>query len=82
MSHRLARPANALLLSVAAIAGIGFTVSLLISGLALGQDVAAEAKAAVMIASLVSALLGAVVLRGRTRRRVDLGTAAPLVESR
>ena len=54
-------------IGVAMLAGIGFTVSLLVSDLALsgpGQDVA---KAAVLIGSVTSAVLGAVVLSHRDR---------------
>jgi len=49
---------------VAAVAGIGFTVSLFISGLAFGGSTALEsaAKTGVLAASLVSALIGSALL--------------------
>ncbi len=57
--------------SVSLLAGIGFTVSLLIGSLAFaGSERASEVVIAVMLASLVSALLGAVALR-------RLGAAVP-----
>jgi len=55
--------------AVGLLAGIGFTVSLLISGLAFIEDPAllAGAKTAVLVASIVSALLASVVLLTRNR---------------
>jgi NhaA family Na+:H+ antiporter len=53
--------------AVAMLGGVGFTVSLLIAELALNGDAAERAKAAVLIASLLSALLAAVLLRLRGR---------------
>jgi NhaA family Na+:H+ antiporter len=54
-------------LAVSVLAGIGFTVSLLISELAFkdGPLPVDEAKAAVLVGSLISALLAAVLLRRR-----------------
>ena len=50
---------------VAVLAGIGFTVSLLVSELSFAGAEADAAKAAVLAASVVAALLGALVLRQR-----------------
>ncbi|MEU0675221.1 Na+/H+ antiporter NhaA [Streptomyces sp. NPDC006172] len=53
---------------LAALAGIGFTVALLIGELAFpGSEVGEHVKAAVLIASLAAALLAAVLLRLRNR---------------
>lgn len=59
--------------SVSILAGVGFTVALLISDLAFpGDPTAAEhAKAAVLIASLLAGLLAAVSLRRRASTRPD-----------
>ena len=63
------------LAAVAAIAGIGFTVSLFITGLAFRQmDLVDEAKIGILAASAVAAALGAVILRmarGRASPRAD-----------
>lgn len=59
-------------LGLATIAGIGFTVSLLIAGLAFGEGSTTEhARAAVLLGTAISAVLGAVLLqlRVRTHRR-------------
>lgn len=60
-------------LAAAQLAGIGFTVALLMCDLAFAGDdtLAGEAKAAVLVASLISALLGgtAAALRGRLHVR-------------
>lgn len=55
--------------AVSVLAGIGFTVALLIAQLAFGDDVAQveRAKAAVLIASLLAALIAAVLLFRRNR---------------
>ncbi|QNE20262.1 Na+/H+ antiporter NhaA [Kribbella qitaiheensis] len=55
--------------AVSVLAGIGFTVSLLIAQLAFGDDVAQieRAKAAVLIASLLAALLATALLFRRNR---------------
>ncbi len=62
-------------LGVALLAGVGFTVSLLIGELAFGDGTERDdhAKAAVLLGSLTSALLAAVVLRVRNRmyRRIE-----------
>jgi NhaA family Na+:H+ antiporter len=59
------------LVGVALLAGIGFTVSLLISQLAFGDDVHADhASVAVLLGSVISAALGAAALRLRARTRV------------
>ncbi|HEX3297735.1 MAG TPA: Na+/H+ antiporter NhaA [Nocardioides sp.] len=55
------------LAGVAVLAGIGFTVSLLVSDLSFSGHEADAAKAAVLAASVIAALLGALVLR-RPRR--------------
>ncbi|GAA3025491.1 Na+/H+ antiporter NhaA [Actinokineospora globicatena] len=67
------------LVAVAMLGGVGFTVSLLIAELALDPADAELAKAAVLIASAVAALLAAALLtgRGRARRRNAEGTARP-----
>lgn len=57
------------LLGVGILTGIGFTVALLVSDLAFGDQRTEQAKAAVLIGSLLSALLGTAVLRARSRTR-------------
>ncbi len=53
---------------VAALAGVGFTVALFISELAFGQRSDVEtAKLAVLLASLLASVLGAVILRSANR---------------
>ncbi|HSS66958.1 MAG TPA: Na+/H+ antiporter NhaA [Nocardioidaceae bacterium] len=52
--------------AVSVLAGIGFTVSLLISDLAFAGQTADDAKAAVLIGSLIAGLLAAVLLRRRS----------------
>ncbi|TFD68761.1 Na+/H+ antiporter NhaA [Cryobacterium ruanii] len=54
---------------VALLAGVGFTVSLLISELAFGQGSAHDdhAKVAILVGSLLAALLATVILRARNR---------------
>ncbi|MFH9723795.1 Na+/H+ antiporter NhaA [Streptomyces sp. NPDC017254] len=56
--------------AVATLAGIGFTVSLLIGELAFADDpvLADEVKAAVLIGSLIAAVLASVLLKLRVRR--------------
>ena len=69
-----------------AVAGIGFTVSLLISSLAFRGEALEEAKLGVLSAALVASVLGWFVfyatslLPRRLRFRALLGTAAPLVD--
>jgi NhaA family Na+:H+ antiporter len=55
--------------AVSVLAGIGFTVSLLIAQLAFGDDAAQveRAKAAVLIASVLAALIAALLLARRNR---------------
>ncbi|MFG3254266.1 Na+/H+ antiporter NhaA [Streptomyces sp. NPDC048172] len=57
-------------LAIAALSGIGFTVSLLISELAFSDDpaLADEAKAAVLTGSLLAAVLAGVVLKLRAKK--------------
>lgn len=57
-------------LAVAALAGIGFTVSLLIGELAFAgdEDMINEVKAAVLLGSLIAAVLSGVLLKVRVRR--------------
>ncbi len=63
--------------SISLVAGVGFTVALLVSDLAFGMDSAAaqHSKTAVLIGSVVAALLAAVSLsrRNRSRRRLAAG---------
>jgi Na+/H+ antiporter NhaA len=69
-----------------AIAGIGFTVSLLIADLAFHGEQLAEAKVGVLSAALGAALLAWIVVRvaallpKRVRLRALLGTAEPIVD--
>ncbi|WP_449345116.1 Na+/H+ antiporter NhaA, partial [Streptomyces narbonensis] len=60
--------------AVASLAGIGFTVSLLIGELAFAGDAALtdEVKAAVLIGSLIAAVLASVLLKLRVRRYQSL----------
>ncbi|WP_226925050.1 Na+/H+ antiporter NhaA [Georgenia thermotolerans] len=59
------------LLGVAMLAGIGFTVSLLIADLSFGgTDAGSSAKLAVIVGSVIAALLGGITLRLRARVRV------------
>jgi NhaA family Na+:H+ antiporter len=59
--------------AVSVLAGIGFTVALLIAQLAFGDDVAQveRAKAAVLIASVLAALIAALLLSRRNREYAD-----------
>jgi NhaA family Na+:H+ antiporter len=56
---------------MATVAGIGFTVSIFITGLAFADEpaLAAEAKIAILFASLLAALLGALVFSASARSR-------------
>jgi NhaA family Na+:H+ antiporter len=56
-------------LGMAILAGIGFTVSLLVSDLSFTGEARDAAKAAVLAGSVVSAVLGALVLGHRDRFR-------------
>ena len=61
------------LAGAAALGGIGFTVSLFIAGLSFDGAQLDEAKLGILTASLVSGLLGSVVLltRAQSSRRAD-----------
>ncbi len=50
------------IVGVAALAGIGFTVSLFIAGLAFSGELLADAKVGVLLASVIASALGAVLL--------------------
>jgi protein-disulfide isomerase len=69
-----------------AIAGVGFTVSLLIADLAFHGDQLAQAKAGVLAAALGASLLTWVVVQAtwllprRTRLRVLIGSATPIID--
>ncbi|MCY0922886.1 MULTISPECIES: Na+/H+ antiporter NhaA [unclassified Streptomyces] len=64
-------------LAVASLAGIGFTVSLLIGELAFADDATLmdEVKAAVLIGSLIAAIIASVMLKMRDRRYRALADA-------
>jgi Na+:H+ antiporter, NhaA family len=67
------------LVSVSALAGIGFTVSILVAGLAFDDAALVdEAKLAILAASFLAALTGSalVLVGGRTRRRPPRRTGA------
>jgi NhaA family Na+:H+ antiporter len=55
------------LVGVAVLAGVGFTVALLVAELSLSGAESDAARTAVLAASVVSALLAAVLLRRRNR---------------
>jgi NhaA family Na+:H+ antiporter len=65
---------------VSLVAGIGFTVSLLIASLSFPLDDphSGHARVAVILGSLVAAVLGAVALRLRARTRLRAAGAAPV----
>ncbi|MEV4190031.1 Na+/H+ antiporter NhaA [Streptomyces toxytricini] len=69
-------------LAVAGLAGVGFTVSLLIGELAFADDpgLAEEVKAAVLVGSLVAAVLAGVLLKLRDRTYRALSAAEELDE--
>ena len=56
------------LFGVAALAGIGFTVSLFVTGLAFDGALASEAKVGVLAASVAASIIGVVVIWGSSRR--------------
>ncbi len=55
------------IVGVSILAGIGFTVSLLVSDLSFSGETAEAAKAAVLAGSLISVVIGALVLGHRDR---------------
>ena len=72
-------------LALATIAGIGFTVSLLVAGLAFGQGTTADhARVAVLVGTAISAVGGAVLLhlRVRTQRRGRPSTRSHVMRAR
>lgn len=68
------------------VAGVGFTVSLLIASLAFDREQLADAKVGVLAAALLSTALSALLFRGlgllpvRLRARALLGTSAVIVD--
>ena len=63
---------------VAAVAGIGFTVSLFITSLAFTDPgLQADAKAGILAASIVAAVIGSLVLTARAPHRATGAAAAP-----
>jgi len=60
-----------MMVGLGAVAGIGFTVSLFVTGLSFpeGSQLAADAKVGILGASLLAAILGSVILLLTTRRR-------------
>ena len=64
------------LIGVAALAGIGFTVSLFITGLAFPGARGDTAKLAVLVASAFAAVLGSGLLWGACRHRTGRGSGA------
>ncbi len=88
LSHGRVRPSVGwgAVAGAGAVAGIGFTVSLLIASLALTGDVLAEAKLGILSAVVASAVLTWVVFRlvnmlpVRTRLRALLGTAEVITD--
>ncbi len=70
--------------AVGVVAGIGFTVSLLIGELSFGADSphTEHVKAAILLGSLTAAVLGALLLRWRTRRHARHAAARPHARSR
>lgn len=61
------------MIGVALLAGIGFTMSLFISGLAFSNPQYVEqAKYGILIASVVAGILGTLVLRGTAPNRIEL----------
>jgi Na+/H+ antiporter NhaA len=84
---RLAPPVGwGAVLGVGTVAGIGFTVALLVSSLAFTGTQLAEAKLGILSGAVIAALLTWVVFRGlnklspRTRLRALLGTASTVTD--
>jgi Na+/H+ antiporter NhaA len=84
---RLAPPVGwGAVLGVGTVAGIGFTVALLVSSLAFTGTQLAEAKLGILSGAIIAALLTWVVFRGlnklspRTRLRALLGTASTVTD--
>ncbi|MFV2039448.1 MAG: Na+/H+ antiporter NhaA, partial [Acidimicrobiales bacterium] len=70
------------LLGLAAVAGIGFTVSLFITGLAFDDGgIIDEAKIGILFASLIAGLVGYAMLSRASRRDVRVAPPAPVDES-
>lgn len=65
---------------LALLAGVGFTVSLLISGLSYGEDSPhdSHAKVAILAGSVIAALLASIVLRSRNRHYRRLAELEPV----
>lgn len=57
-------------LGAAALAGIGFTVSLFIADLSFGGELLREAKVGILVASLISGSLGVLILFRRPRQNI------------
>jgi NhaA family Na+:H+ antiporter len=55
------------ILGVAVLAGVGFTVALLVTELSFDDEVGEAAKTAVLLGSLVAALIAALILGRRNR---------------
>jgi NhaA family Na+:H+ antiporter len=72
-----------MLLGLGAVGGIGFTVSIFIAGLSFpGADLLTEeAKIAILLASLVAAVLGVLLLLAVTRRAPDPSSEADAMRS-
>jgi Na+/H+ antiporter NhaA len=74
------------MIGAGAVAGIGFTVSLLIASLAFTGNVLAEAKLGILSGAILSAVLTWAIFRGlsllppRTRLRALLGTTATITD--
>ena len=56
------------LVGVAALGGVGFTVSLFIAGLAFGGELAESARIGILVASAIAAALGSAILSSAPRR--------------
>jgi NhaA family Na+:H+ antiporter len=57
------------------LAGIGFTMSLFIAGLALGEDLLEPAKIGILAGSAICALIGMILLRWLLSRASDRAEA-------